>query len=79
MQAPPLEWDTQGEYTRGSIEVYYLSNAAKPLDAEQLTEVCPCVPFATCSRQPRSLAPPLRVAARLVVSIAPLLARQLQR
>ena len=39
MQAPPLEWDTKGEYTRASIELYYLSNAAKPLDADQLTEV----------------------------------------
>jgi len=38
-QAPALEWDSEHSYTRDSIELYYLSNAAKPLDAEQLTEV----------------------------------------
>ena len=43
-QAPPLEWDTKPEYGRDSLELYYLSHAAKPMDADALTEVRPpCV------------------------------------
>jgi hypothetical protein len=37
-QAPALPWDEANEYSRTAIEVYYLSNAAKPLTLEQLTE-----------------------------------------
>lgn len=37
-EAPPLEWDAQRQYGRGSIEVYYLSHAATPLSLDQLTE-----------------------------------------
>ena len=37
--APPLQWDSERAYTRGTIEAYYLSHAAKPLALEQLTEV----------------------------------------
>lgn len=47
--APPLDWDTQHEYSRDKIEIYYLSHAATPLSLDQLTEVrlgcagwCPC-------------------------------------
>lgn len=36
--APPLEWDTDRQYTRDSIEVYYLSYAAKPMDRGGLIE-----------------------------------------
>lgn len=39
-EAPPLEWDSRGEYSRQNIEVYYLSHAATPLSLDQLTEVC---------------------------------------
>ncbi|KAL4450020.1 hypothetical protein ABPG77_010689 [Micractinium sp. CCAP 211/92] len=38
-EAPPLEWDSRGEYSRQNIEVYYLSHAATPLSLDQLTEV----------------------------------------
>ena len=38
-EAPPLEWDTEGAYSRGAIEVYYLSNGAAPLTERQLEEV----------------------------------------
>lgn len=37
-EAPPLEWDAQGDYARGSLELYYLSHAATPLTLDQLTE-----------------------------------------
>lgn len=37
--APPLQWDEEGHYTRSRLELYYLSYAAKPLKADQLTEV----------------------------------------
>lgn len=30
--APPLTWDTRNEYTRKSIELYYLSYAGKARD-----------------------------------------------
>ncbi len=38
-EAPPLDWDSQREYSRDRIEVYYLSHAATPLSLDQLTEV----------------------------------------
>ncbi|PSC72268.1 tetratricopeptide repeat 4-like protein [Micractinium conductrix] len=38
-EAPPLEWDSRGEYSRENVELYYLSHAATPLDLDQLTEV----------------------------------------
>lgn len=38
-EAPPLEWDSRGDYSRQNIEVYYLSHAATPLTLDQLTEV----------------------------------------
>lgn len=38
-EAPPLEWDARGEYSRDAIEVYYLSHAATPLTKQQLAEV----------------------------------------
>jgi tetratricopeptide (TPR) repeat protein len=37
-EAPPLEWDTDRQYTRDNIEVYYLSYAAKPMDRDGLIE-----------------------------------------
>ncbi|KAI7844146.1 hypothetical protein COHA_002281 [Chlorella ohadii] len=37
-EAPPLDWDSQREYSRDRIEVYYLSHAATPLSLDQLTE-----------------------------------------
>lgn len=37
-EAPPLDWDSRGEYSRANIEVYYLSNSATPLNVDQLTE-----------------------------------------
>jgi hypothetical protein len=36
--APPLDWDTDRQYTRDSIELYYLSYAAKPMNRDALTE-----------------------------------------
>ena len=36
--APELAWDTEHQYTRSSVEVYYLSNAAKAIDRNQLIE-----------------------------------------
>ena len=38
--APPLDWDTERQYTRSNLELYYLAYAAKPLSLQQLTEVC---------------------------------------
>jgi hypothetical protein len=40
-EALPLQWDTDGAYTRHSIEVYYLSYAAEPLPLVDLAEVSP--------------------------------------
>lgn len=38
--APPLEWDTQGEYTRARVELYWARRAgAKGLTRQQLAEV----------------------------------------
>ena len=37
--APPLDWDTEQQYTRKQLELYYLTYAARPLSLEQLTEV----------------------------------------
>lgn len=37
-ESPPLEWDEAKAYTRQSIEVYYLTNAGRPLNREQLVE-----------------------------------------
>ena len=36
--APLLDWDVDGCYTRDHIEVYYLSHAAKPISREALAE-----------------------------------------
>ena len=36
--APPLEWDTDLQYGRASIEVYYLSHSAKPMERDGLVE-----------------------------------------
>lgn len=38
-QAPPLKWDRDHEYTRDSVEVYYLSHAAEALPLADLAEV----------------------------------------
>ncbi|KAK9907556.1 hypothetical protein WJX75_005927 [Coccomyxa subellipsoidea] len=37
-QAPPLKWDRDHEYTRDSVEVYYLSHAAEALPLADLAE-----------------------------------------
>lgn len=34
--APPLPWDAAGEYSRRRVELYYLSNAGRPLTHDQL-------------------------------------------
>ena len=39
--APPLEWDSERQYTRSSLEIYYFSHAAKALPLDKLTEVSP--------------------------------------
>lgn len=36
--APPLEWDPSGSYSRDRVRLYYLSNATKALDEDALTE-----------------------------------------
>lgn len=36
--APPLEWDSEGAYTRDRIECYYLSNACTELRGQQLLD-----------------------------------------
>lgn len=36
--APPLEWDTERAYTRGNLDLFYLSHGATPLNEDQLTE-----------------------------------------
>lgn len=36
--APPLPWDDSRQYRRHNIDIFYLSNAANPLDSDQLTE-----------------------------------------
>jgi hypothetical protein len=28
---PPLEWDTDQEYSRSRVQLYYMSNAGQPL------------------------------------------------
>lgn len=38
VDAPPLEWDTEGAYRRDNLELFYLSNSATPLNEDQLTE-----------------------------------------
>lgn len=37
-EAPPLPWDDDRKYRRNTIDAFYLSNAAKPLNIEELTE-----------------------------------------
>lgn len=37
--APPLDWDKAGHYSRGDIELYYLSHGASPLKKEDIVEV----------------------------------------
>lgn len=70
-QAPALEWDTRREYTRASVELYYLSHAARPLDVDQLTEARCTVPMA-CVCKPWSAGLRLRtVATGSSVSTAP--------
>ena len=39
--APGMPWDPTGAYHRAAVELWYLSHAATPLDAGQLTEVTP--------------------------------------
>ena len=39
--APPLVWDTEHQYTRDQLDVYYMSHSGKPISEEQLTEVGP--------------------------------------
>ena len=34
----PPEWDTDNQYTRDAVEVYYLSNSARPLRRNELVE-----------------------------------------
>ena len=34
--APPIEWDTGGEYKRERVELYYLTHAGHPLSEQQL-------------------------------------------
>jgi tetratricopeptide (TPR) repeat protein len=34
----PPEWDTERQYTRDAVEVYYLSNSARPLRRNELVE-----------------------------------------
>ncbi|KAG1680398.1 hypothetical protein FOA52_015489 [Chlamydomonas sp. UWO 241] len=36
--APPLEWDARGEYTRGRMELYYLRHAGRPMSRLQLID-----------------------------------------
>ena len=33
------EWDTEHDYQRDNLQLYYLSHAARPLPVDQLTEV----------------------------------------
>lgn len=37
-EAPPLDWDARGEYSRDAVELYYLSHGATPLSREALAE-----------------------------------------
>lgn len=46
--APPLDWDTEHQYTRNQLELYYLAYAAKPLPLQQLTEVDICTTCSVC-------------------------------
>ena len=39
LQAPPLPWDTERAYRRDTVELWYLSHAARPLDVNHLTEI----------------------------------------
>ena len=41
-EAPPLVWDTEQQYTRDRLDVYYMSHSGKPISEEQLTEVGLC-------------------------------------
>ena len=34
-----MPWDTERAYRRDTVELWYLSHAARPLDVDQLTEV----------------------------------------
>uniref|UniRef100_A0A383V5T9 Cns1/TTC4 wheel domain-containing protein n=1 Tax=Tetradesmus obliquus TaxID=3088 RepID=A0A383V5T9_TETOB len=34
--APSIDWDTAGEYSRQRVQLYYLSNAGQPLEQDQL-------------------------------------------
>ncbi len=38
LQAPPLPWDTEHAYRRDTVELWYLSHAARPLDVDHLIE-----------------------------------------
>ncbi len=35
-------WDTEQQYTRDRLDVYYMSHSGKPISEEQLTEVGQC-------------------------------------
>lgn len=37
--APPIDWDTAGEYIRKDISVFYLSHAGTVLREEQIVDV----------------------------------------
>lgn len=37
--APPIDWDTAGEYTRKNISVFYLSHAGTVLREDQIVDV----------------------------------------
>ena len=41
--APGMPWDPSGAYRRAALELWYLSHAAQPLSASQLTEARPAV------------------------------------
>lgn len=49
-----LPWDPSGTYSRGRLELWYLSYAATPLTSAELTEVRPCFRHTTglASSQP---------------------------
>lgn len=36
--APSIDWDTAGEYSRQRVQLYYLSNAGQPLKQDQLVD-----------------------------------------
>ena len=57
--AEAVPWDPSGAYSRARLELWYLSHAAKPLDASQLTEVS----FACPDLRASASIPQMRIAA----------------